>query len=1579
MPTMPISCFRPSWTTVTATATSLLVALTLGLFTPPAPSSAQELNPEFPVTDGTVWAMTVLDSTLFIGGSFTYVGRNTGGFVGVDSASGEVAAGSVRVDGHVYASAPDGQGGHYLGGSFRSISGVPRDRLAHVRSDGTLGDWNPGADGNVRALAVTGSTVYVGGSFTTIGGQQRNRIAALDATTGLATSWNPGANGTVNTVAASGPTLYVGGAFSNAAGVTRNNLAAIDVVTGAATIWNPGANQPVSVLAVRGPTVYAGGAFTSIGGQSRDRVAALNTVGGQARSWNPGASGLVAALGFRGSLVYVGGSFYNIGSQARQSLAEIDSVSGLATSWNPAIESGSLPGVVGAILVSEASVYVGGAFTSAGGQGRLNVAEIDAATGLATSWSPHTSGQVNTISWSGSTVYVGGIFTSIGGVKRNRLAAIDITTGFTTGWDPGANYNVMALEGKGSTIYVGGYFTGIASESRSNIAALDASTGLATNWSPEASGPVYTIALRGSTVYVGGDFTSIGGQSRNRIAAIDSATGLPTSWDPGANGDVRTIAMGDSTVYAGGFFTSIGGEPRSRIAELDATTGLATSWNPAAGGEWFTVQTLALSGPTVYVGGIFTSMGGQPRSNLAAIDATTGLANNWNPQADGMVYVLKVAGPTVYSGGSFSTIGGQQRNGLAALVGTTGLATSWSADADSFVSILAVTDDAVYAGGSFNSIDGRSRPNLAQFLGPTPIPVPRAVVSDIQIAEGDVGAAQLLFTVTLSEPFDQPVTVDFSTVDGSATAADDYVAISGTLTIPPHEPSGVISVSVVGDGVYEPDETLLLSLSNPTNAEIGDFQAVGTIINDDPIPTIAAVAPVETLSPTTPSLAIPVTIARGDPSVILGYSVRLHLTDLTITGGGIAGFVEGTFLQAGNPLTSFQVVDNGGGSYTVDNVTLGMPCGSTATTGTLFSVAVGNGTLAGFGSVTIDQATVYDCNNAASSFAIGPPVAVSIDYTPPVVAVTSPNGGEFWPETITWNATDDVAIAQCDLHYSTDDGTTFSNVIALDVPNSGTYAWSPPTTPNAQARVRVTAYDVNGNASSDASDASFVLGQYGLTVSVSNGTVVKSPDLPAYDPGVDVMLTATAVAGFHFVEWTGDATGSANPVTITMDGNKAVTAIIQANPPVAPITALSATQVRTGNDSDGSTKIRLSWPSVPAGTVVVVYRAGFGYYPRYDELGGAVPSVPSYPPPTPWSPVAVSSSGETDEPPGRDFHYYVAFVVDGFGTVSPASNLTGGALNYHLGDVTNGATPGQGDNIVDIADVSLLGSHYGASGAEAIAFAYLDVGPTTDRSVHTRPTTDGRLDIEDLVLFGLNYAQVSAPMANARTTTIKAGVDELTLLVAELPPDQLEATLELRGTGAIQALATTLQWDPAVVEPVDHAAGELVVDQGGLALSPGPGRIDATLLGARPMGLSGVGEVASIRFRRLAPGDPAIEFQSAIARDALNQDVPLSTTYAAEVPHGPMAYALSPPFPNPFRLTTTLSFGLAHSGTVELAVFSVDGRRARTLLSGPIGAGDHRVPWDGRDALGSRVPAGIYYARLTTTHGQFLQRVVHLP
>ena len=85
------------------------------------------------------------------------------------------------------------------------------------------------------------------------------------------------------------------------------------------------------------------------------------------------------------------------------------------------------------------------------------------------------------------------------------------------------------------------------------------------------------------------------------------------------------------------------------------------------------------------------------------------------------------------------------------------------------------------------------------------------------------------FVVTLAQPSNQTVTVQYATSNGTATGGDDYVATTGTLTFAPGETSKTISVVVLGDTVAEGSESFLVTLSSPTGATVGDGTGTGTI------------------------------------------------------------------------------------------------------------------------------------------------------------------------------------------------------------------------------------------------------------------------------------------------------------------------------------------------------------------------------------------------------------------------------------------------------------------------------------------------------------------------------------------------------------------------------------------------------------------------------------------------------------------------------------------------------------------------------------------------------------------------------
>lgn len=108
-------------------------------------------------------------------------------------------------------------------------------------------------------------------------------------------------------------------------------------------------------------------------------------------------------------------------------------------------------------------------------------------------------------------------------------------------------------------------------------------------------------------------------------------------------------------------------------------------------------------------------------------------------------------------------------------------------------------------------------------------------VNSVGVLEGALGTTNTaIFTVTLSAASGPEVTVDFATSDGTATVADnDYVATNGTLTFASGEVTKTISVSVVGNDLYESNESFTVTLSEESGAILEASQGTCTITNDD--------------------------------------------------------------------------------------------------------------------------------------------------------------------------------------------------------------------------------------------------------------------------------------------------------------------------------------------------------------------------------------------------------------------------------------------------------------------------------------------------------------------------------------------------------------------------------------------------------------------------------------------------------------------------------------------------------------------------------------------------------------------------
>jgi hypothetical protein len=160
---------------------------------------------------------------------------------------------------------------------------------------------------------------------------------------------------------------------------------------------------------------------------------------------------------------------------------------------------------------------------------------------------------------------------------------------------------------------------------------------------------------------------------------------------------------------------------------------------------------------------------------------------------------------------------------------------------------------------------------------------PFLMIDDVSVAEGNAGTTNAILNAHLSYAAGQAVTVSFATANGTAAAGSDYASTSGVATFPPGSTTQPVTVAVNGDALDEPNETFLVSLSGASGAVIADGQGVGTILDDDPAPSVIVndVTVTEGDAGTTPaSFALSLSAPSGQ-----NVSVAYATADGTATGG----------------------------------------------------------------------------------------------------------------------------------------------------------------------------------------------------------------------------------------------------------------------------------------------------------------------------------------------------------------------------------------------------------------------------------------------------------------------------------------------------------------------------------------------------------------------------------------------------------------------------------------------------------------------------------------------------------------------
>ena len=875
------------------------------------PSGSLTVNAAVPITAGATFTqsggtlggagtLTVAGSFEWSGGTQTDAGTTaiaSGATLSIDTATGYVYltnGRTLQIDSGATATWT-GQFGIGLGdaatienaGTFNANGGEGGNGIFNAGGGGQLVHNAAGA--TFRKTAGSG-TLPIGVPFDNDGTVQASAgTLSLDGGDG-------GGEAAGSFAAATGTTLELGGGtFTLGSGSSLSGAGTVRVSGG--TVATSGSYGLTGTLEVSGGTLTA---------TSSDTVSNLTQSGG--------TLGGAGTLTVAGSFEWSGGTQTDAGTTAIASGAtlSIDTATGyvyLTNGRTLQIDSGATAtwtGQFGIGLGDAATIENAGTFNANGGEGGNGIFNAGGGGQLV-----HNAAGATFRKTAGSgTLPIGVPFDNDGTVQASAgtlsLDGGDADT--TSGGFNGSGAGGLVRFQSSFTLQSGASLSGriaLPSGSLTVNAAVPITAGATFTQSGGTLGGAGTLTVAGSFEWSGGTQTDAGTTAiaSGATLSIDTATGYVYL----TNGRTLQIDSGATATWTGQFGIGLGDAATIENAgTFNANGGEGGNGIFNAGGGGQLVHNAA--GATFRkTAGSGTLPIGVPFDNDGTVEIATGILGptSYTQSATGTLEV-HLAGTTPGTG-----FGQLDVDGTATLDGTLSIVTE-----SGFTPLDGASFQIVNAGtrtGQFSTVEGTNiGGGLSYSAGYNPADVTLTVgtarqisIDDVSVNEGDAGQTDATFTVSLSSPAPDDVTVDFATADGSATAPGDYTAQSDTLTIPAGETSGQITVAVQGDTDDEPDENFLVNLSNASaNATIADGQGVGTILDDD---EVAAV----------PTLSI------NDDSVTEGDAGQTDATFTVSLSSPAPDDVTVDFATADGSATA-------PGDYTAQSDTLTIPAGETS-------------------------------------------------------------------------------------------------------------------------------------------------------------------------------------------------------------------------------------------------------------------------------------------------------------------------------------------------------------------------------------------------------------------------------------------------------------------------------------------------------------------------------------------------------------------------------------------------------------------------------------------------------------------------
>jgi len=365
-------------------------------------------------------------------------------------------------------------------------------------------------------------------------------------------------------------------------------------------------------------------------------------------SFNPAPQGTINTMVVQpNGQILLGGSFTMVGGQLFSNLARLNMDGSLDGSFNPQVR-----GSVSALMVqTNGAILVGGGFASVAGQSRSYLARLNADGSLDAAFNPGVSNTVTCLALQNDgKILIGGSFAGAGGQVRKGIARINNDGSLDANFNPGAGslVNCLALQPDGNII-VGGFFTTLSGQAVNRIGRLTTNGILDTTFTANANAEPYCLVVQpNGKILVGGHFTTLSGSTCNYLGRLASNGALDTAFGVGADNIVYGLSLqADGKVLATGLFTSLAGTTFNGLGRLNAdTTPDAAFSAPLISGATAIGYALALqTNGEIIVGGSFTSVAGQTRTNLARCSNTSPAGQTLAFTATAVTWLRSGTGP----------------------------------------------------------------------------------------------------------------------------------------------------------------------------------------------------------------------------------------------------------------------------------------------------------------------------------------------------------------------------------------------------------------------------------------------------------------------------------------------------------------------------------------------------------------------------------------------------------------------------------------------------------------------------------------------------------------------------------------------------------------------------------------------------------------------------------------------------------------------------------------------------------------------------------------------------------------------